>query len=182
MFGWEEAAVPLLVPPLTQVTARRQTLDNICSQFYFCQTQTLLNLVLLTSPLFRMRVFMWHASDGRRKDTRKASLGEAGFEKWEEKRDWLRAPCEIGSFWKWRSDAGMWGMRATGAPPVLSGRGQPPTTRREIIILSCKSLVRLITAAAGSQIIFHNFAFSAWLPVWSHSFFGAFLLMVCIFC
>ena len=32
------------------------------------------------------------------------------------------------------------------------------------------------------KFIFHNFAFSPWLPVWGHSFSGAFLLMVCNFC
>ena len=114
---WDQ--LPLLVQLLPQVTARRQILNNICYRFFsLCQTQALLELVLLTSsPLFRMRVFMWHLSDGRRKDTknkfdwrsrvwkvrRKSFLQAIGWE----------ARCEIGSFWKWRSVAGTWGMPAT---------------------------------------------------------------------
>ena len=59
-----------------QVTAaHRQILENwqyIRSQFFSSVklSNTLLHFVLLTSPLFRMRVIMWHGSDGRRKDTK----------------------------------------------------------------------------------------------------------------
>ena len=157
---------PLLVlPKIPQVTKQCQILDNIClcvtqivshlflfvsifvflSQFvflYFCAISfcILLNLVLLTSPLFRMRVFMWHASNGRRRDTK----NRFGWRRvWKVKKKLVESLLvKLEAFWKWRSVAGMWEMLATGAPPVLSGRGRPPTMRRGTIIRCYKSLVR----------------------------------------